>query len=71
VPLLEVLETESTREAILLVGPEGGFDKDEEAQAMRAGFVPVTLGSYILRTETAAFVASGVLAAWYEWRTGG
>ncbi len=41
----------------LLVGPEGGLSRDEVGQAVRAGFVPVTLGACVLRTETAAIVA--------------
>ncbi|MGI5885594.1 MAG: RsmE family RNA methyltransferase [Candidatus Spyradocola sp.] len=41
----------------LLIGPEGGI-APEEAEAVRGiGGVPVTLGSRILRTETAGLVA--------------
>jgi 16S rRNA (uracil1498-N3)-methyltransferase len=67
--MLEVLEMERPSDAVVLVGPEGGFDEDEEAQARRAGFVPVSLGSHILRTETAALMAAAVLAAWRDWYT--
>ena len=35
---------------------EGGFTEEEVAQAQAAGFVPVTLGKRILRTETAGLV---------------
>ena len=41
----------------LLIGPEGGFSDTEEAQASRGGFLAATLGSRILRTETAGIVA--------------
>lgn len=41
----------------LAVGPEAGFDADEVAAAMRAGFVKVTLGPRTLRTETAGVAA--------------
>ena len=41
----------------LLVGPEGGLAADENEAAEAAGFVPVSLGSRILRVETAAIVA--------------
>jgi 16S rRNA (uracil1498-N3)-methyltransferase len=41
----------------LLVGPEGGFTAAEVDAARSAGFVPVSLGSRILRVETAAIVA--------------
>ncbi|GMR04695.1 MAG: 16S rRNA (uracil(1498)-N(3))-methyltransferase [Thermodesulfobacteriota bacterium] len=41
----------------LLSGPEGGFDDDEIAKARSSGFIPVTLGPWILRAETAAITA--------------
>jgi 16S rRNA (uracil1498-N3)-methyltransferase len=41
----------------LLVGPEGGFSDAEQKQAALGGFVPVSLGPRILRTETAAIAA--------------
>jgi 16S rRNA (uracil1498-N3)-methyltransferase len=41
----------------LLSGPEGGFSENEKESAILAGFVPVRLGSRILRTETAALAA--------------
>lgn len=46
-----------TRIAII-VGPEGGFDRQEVERAQQQGVVPVTLGNRILRTETAAIVAA-------------
>jgi 16S rRNA (uracil1498-N3)-methyltransferase len=48
---------------ILLVGPEGGFTRDEEAAAMVAGFIPLCLGNRILRTESAALAAVGAMQA--------
>ncbi len=44
----------------LFIGPEGGFDPTEIAQAEEAGVQPITLGSRILRAETAAVVASAL-----------
>jgi len=44
----------------LLTGPEGGFSDQEREIAKVAGFIPVRLGSRILRTETASLA---VLAA--------
>jgi 16S rRNA (uracil1498-N3)-methyltransferase len=43
----------------VLVGPEGGLTDPERQLALEAGFVPVSLGPRVLRTETAgaAFVA--------------
>ncbi len=39
---------------LALVGPEGGFHKEEIKQAEGKGFIPVSLGPRILRSETAA-----------------
>lgn len=48
----------------LLVGPEGGFTAEEVAHARSRGIEPVTLGSRILRAETASIAA--VSATLYE-----
>lgn len=40
----------------LLVGPEGGFSKEEVRQAQDVGISSITLGSRILRSETASIV---------------
>lgn len=40
--------------AVLLVGPEGGFSDREVALAVACGAVPYSLGAFRLRTETAA-----------------
>lgn len=48
----------------LLIGPEGGFAPEEVALAQRhAAVMPVTLGSAILRAETAALAALAILRA--------
>jgi 16S rRNA (uracil1498-N3)-methyltransferase len=47
----------------LLVGPEGGFAREEIDVAGAAGFLPVGLGPRILRVETAAIIAVGLVAA--------
>ena len=47
----------------LLVGPEGGFARDEEASALAAGFLPLRLGQRILRTESAALAAVAAMQA--------
>ena len=43
--------------ALVLIGPEGDFSKEEVALAKENGFLPVSLGKARLRTETAAVVA--------------
>ena len=43
--------------ALVLIGPEGGFSTEEVEAAKSNGFVPVELGPFRLRTETAAVAA--------------
>ncbi|NOS75922.1 MAG: 16S rRNA (uracil(1498)-N(3))-methyltransferase [Methyloglobulus sp.] len=53
----------------LLTGPEGGFADQERNIAKAAGFIPVRLGSRILRTETAAIAAlAAVQMLWGDFR---
>ncbi len=47
----------------LLVGPEGGFVRDEEEAALAAGFIPLRLGPRVLRTESAALAAVAAMQA--------
>jgi 16S rRNA (uracil1498-N3)-methyltransferase len=49
------------RHVLLLSGPEGGLSHEEEAQAIERGFLPVSLGSRVLRAETAPLA---VLSRW-------
>ncbi len=41
----------------LLIGPEGDFSPAEVEKALKAGFIPISLGESRLRTETAGVVA--------------
>ncbi len=45
----------------LLIGPEGGFTREEADMARQAGFVPILLGPRVLRTETAALAGIAAL----------
>lgn len=45
----------------LLIGPEGGLSESELRTALAHGFVAVGLGPRVLRTETAAIAALGLL----------
>jgi 16S rRNA (uracil1498-N3)-methyltransferase len=52
----------------LLIGPEGGLSADEETAALAAGYLPISLGSRILRTETAGLAMLAALATrWGGW----
>ncbi|MFD2550977.1 16S rRNA (uracil(1498)-N(3))-methyltransferase [Bizionia sediminis] len=46
----------------ILIGPEGDFSVKEIETALKNNFIPVTLGTTRLRTETAAIVACHSLA---------
>jgi len=52
--------TESVR---LLVGPEGGWTDGERDAARAAGFEPWRFNPFVLRVETAAVVAAGLVRA--------
>jgi len=59
---LDQLKIESgTKRATVLVGPEAGFSDEEVDQAIAAGFIPVSMGSRILRAENAAPVACALV----------
>jgi 16S rRNA (uracil1498-N3)-methyltransferase len=49
----------------LFVGPEGGFSQEEIDTAREAGLAEASLGSSILRTETAALVGAVLVLARY------
>lgn len=45
----------------IMVGPEGGFEEDEIIKLKEGNAYIITLGSRILRTETAGFVATSLI----------
>lgn len=57
--LLEKVQTNKTvfNDVIILIGPEGGFDKKETSACISAGFHCLSLGKNILRVEHAGFAA--------------
>ena len=54
-------------QAGIFIGPEGGFEEAEIEEAVKAGFEPISLGSRILRTETAGLAVLAV--AMYQLET--
>lgn len=64
--LKEVLEgSKEERKIFFIIGPEGGFSQEEVGLAKENGFIPVTLGKRILRSETASLCLLSILQ--YEW----
>lgn len=47
----------------LLSGPEGGLSPEEEAEALAAGWRPLSLGPRVLRAETAPLMVLAAVAA--------
>lgn len=50
-------ELKKNKHINILIGPEGGFSSSEINNYISKGAVSVSLGSYVLRTETAGLVA--------------
>lgn len=50
----------------IAIGPEGGFSRDEIEKAKKTGFIPITLGRRILRTETAPLVILSMISYEFE-----
>jgi 16S rRNA (uracil1498-N3)-methyltransferase len=51
----------STASQLILIGPEGDFSSEEIESALKNSFIPVSLGTTRLRTETAGIVAAALL----------
>jgi len=49
------------KKVAIIVGPEGGFTAQEVQKAEYKGIIPVSLGSNILRCETAPIVACSII----------
>ena len=57
--LLSNIDFNNVKNVIFVIGPEGGIDDKERLYFIEKGFIPVSIGNNILRTETAslAFLA--------------
>jgi len=60
-PLKSVLKGVRPKSVLVLIGPEGDFTPAEVDQALRAGFIPVSFGDFVLRVETAAVYIASIL----------
>jgi 16S rRNA (uracil1498-N3)-methyltransferase len=66
-PILEQLprDRKTSDHVLMLLGPEGGWTDSERQDILSAGFAPCSLGTTILRAETAAVAALAIVgAAW-------
>jgi len=66
---LEALATRKADKLAVLVGPEGGFDREERASLLAKPFVlPISLGPRVMRADTAAVAALALVnAALGDW----
>jgi 16S rRNA (uracil1498-N3)-methyltransferase len=65
--LHEVLEKHgSAKKVIVFIGPEGDWTPEETDRALAAGAVPVSLGSLVLRAETAGLYTVSALRYFYD-----
>lgn len=55
------LPQDVTEPMLILIGPEGGWSKEEVQLAEQTKVVPLTLGEQILRSETAAIATISIL----------
>lgn len=62
--LYDILRSNKTRKIFALIGPEGGFTRDEAEKAKMYKFIPIRMGDRLLRAETAAIAFMSI--AQYE-----
>jgi 16S rRNA (uracil1498-N3)-methyltransferase len=67
---IEALSRAGPRPLAVLIGPEGGFDREERAALLAKPFVlPISLGPRVMRADTAAVAALALVnAALGDWR---
>lgn len=53
--------TKNCDKIVIMLGPEGGLSNEEENMLVNIGFIPVTLGKNIMRTETVPIFILSVL----------
>jgi len=59
--LKSILRSATWQQAVFCIGPEGGWTEAEHREFVDSGFQSASLGSQILRTETAALVVAALL----------
>ena len=61
--LSEILAAHQQREVLLAIGPEGGWTEEELNSFQKSGWISASLGSTVLRAETAAIAATAITIA--------
>ncbi|MCK9274821.1 MAG: 16S rRNA (uracil(1498)-N(3))-methyltransferase [Syntrophales bacterium] len=59
--ILNDTAVEGKKDIMVVIGPEGGFTRDEAARAVEKGFSSVHLGSRILRVETVSLAVLAII----------
>ena len=59
-------EHRGIKHLLVVIGPEGGFSHEEVESAKAAGFITASLGSRIVRTETASIAVLSILEYEFE-----
>ena len=63
-----LLDVDKYNKVAIVIGPEGGFSNDEVDYLVKNGFINISLGKRILRSETASMYALSVLSFYLESR---
>jgi 16S rRNA (uracil1498-N3)-methyltransferase len=67
---LRSLDAGGTASFHLIFGPEGGFTDEEIRTVIEKGGVPITMGDYIMKAETASIIGAGFIRIYYSDRHG-
>lgn len=65
-PLGDFLLRDGPKAVLLAVGPEGGWEPEEESLFLGRGFEAVSLGRYVLRAETAALAGLALISHFWD-----
>lgn len=57
----KILRDLNSKKIAWFVGPEGGFSQKEQLSMRKNSFIPLMLGNWIMRVETAAIVGTALL----------
>ena len=63
---LDTLDENDLTSFHLFFGPEGGFSDDEVNAIIEGGGVPITMGDFIMKAETASIIGAGFIRIFYS-----